>query len=81
MNRKITELLTTVLLEKNITFLLGAGASTPFFSSLGNLENIITHEDINENGKMLIKSIFYDKSIANNKVDPHCQDTNFIKIR
>ncbi|MDU5337223.1 SIR2 family protein [Enterococcus sp.] len=67
MNQKVKELLNTVLTEKNITFLLGAGASAPFFSSLGNLENVLTYDGINENGKRLIKSIFYNKSISKNE--------------
>lgn len=67
MNQKVKELLTTVLTEKNITFLLGAGASSPFFSSLGNLEKVLTHEGINDNGKMLIKSFFFHKSISKNE--------------
>ncbi|WP_311049635.1 SIR2 family protein [Enterococcus faecalis] len=66
MNQKINELLSTVLMEKNISFLLGAGASTPFFSSLGNLENVLTNSSINKSGKQLIKALFYDTSIANN---------------
>ncbi|MDO0919920.1 MULTISPECIES: SIR2 family protein [unclassified Enterococcus] len=66
MNQKINELLSTVLMEKNISFLIGAGASTPFFSSLGNLENVLTNSSINESGKQLIKALFYDTSIANN---------------
>ncbi|EAD5208468.1 hypothetical protein GM58_00595 [Listeria monocytogenes] len=65
---KITkkELLTNVLLEKNTTFLLGAGASAPFFSSLGNFEFILSHPSISSNGKNLIKIFFYEQSIANN---------------
>ena len=67
MSQIVKELLTTVLTEKNITFLLGAGASSPFFSSLGNFENALSYDGINENGKILIKSIFYNKSISSNQ--------------
>lgn len=75
MNQKINELLSTVLMEKNISFLIGAGASSPFFSSLGNLENVLTNENINEDGKRLIKALFYDASIANNiYLVEHLQD-------
>ena len=75
MNQKINELLSTVLMEKNISFLIGAGASSHFFSSLGNLENVLTNENINEDGKRLIKALFYDASIANNiYLVEHLQD-------
>lgn len=60
------ETLSNVLLEKNITFLFGAGASSPFFSSLGNLEQILSNQSINKNGEMLIKMIFYKQSISDN---------------
>jgi len=66
LNKKIKETLTSILTEKNITFLLGAGTSAPFFSSLGNLENVLTHSGISENGRLLVRSIFYEKSIAKN---------------
>lgn len=60
------EIFKNVLLEKNTTFLFGAGASAPFFSSLGNFENILSHEEINENGIKLIKTLFYKVSISDN---------------
>lgn len=66
MKKSKKELLINVLLEKNTTFLFGAGASTPFFSSLGNFESILSHSKISSAGKKLIKAIFYKQSIADN---------------
>ncbi|WP_195478147.1 SIR2 family protein [Enterococcus faecalis] len=65
---KITkkELLKSVLLEKNVTFLLGAGASAPFFSSLGRFELVLSHKDISEEGVNLIKTLFFKLSISDN---------------
>ncbi|EAE8307957.1 hypothetical protein BOQ37_07480 [Listeria monocytogenes] len=76
---KITkkELLKNVLLEKNVTFLLGAGASAPFFSSLGRLELILSHKDISQEGANLIKTLFFKLSISDNSyllnyLNNHC---------
>ncbi|EAE3409302.1 TPA: hypothetical protein PNM84_001354 [Listeria monocytogenes] len=66
MNQKIKELLPSILTEKNISFLIGAGASTPFFSSLGNFEKFLTSDSIDEDGKKIIKLLFYNLSVANN---------------
>lgn len=65
---KITkkELLKSVLVEKNVTFLLGAGASAPFFSSLGRFELILSHKDLSESGANLIKALFFKISISDN---------------
>jgi hypothetical protein len=54
------------LVEKNATFLFGAGASAPYFSSLGNFERILSHGSISERGKALIKILFYDLCIKDN---------------
>ncbi|MBC1800795.1 hypothetical protein [Listeria booriae] len=59
-------LLREMLKEKNVTFLFGAGASAPFFSSLGNFENLLTNDNINVDGKNLIKAIFFEQSIKDN---------------
>lgn len=64
-NRKV-EILKESLIEKNTTFLFGAGASAPYFSSLGNFEKILSHDGINNSGKNLIKSIFYKLSVQDN---------------
>lgn len=55
-----------MLVEKNVTFLLGAGASAPFFSSLGRFELILSHKDISESGANLIKTLFFNLSISDN---------------
>ncbi|EAF4053346.1 hypothetical protein CV125_11605 [Listeria monocytogenes] len=59
-------LLRELLKEKNITFLFGAGASAPFFSSLGNFENLLTHNNISTDGEKFIKSIFFEQAIKDN---------------
>lgn len=64
-NNKV-ELLKNLLIEKNVTFLFGAGASSPFFSSLGNFERILSHNKITEEGANLTKILFYKLSIADN---------------
>lgn len=60
------DLLRESLVEKNATFLFGAGASAPYFSSLGNFEKVLTDENITWQGKALIKTIFYDVCIKDN---------------
>lgn len=39
---EIVKELQTLLTEKNINFLIGSGASVPFFPTLGNIEKILT---------------------------------------
>ncbi|WP_301389555.1 hypothetical protein [Enterococcus entomosocium] len=56
----------SVLVEKNVTFLLGADASAPFFSSLGRFELILSHKDLSESGANLIKTLFFKISISDN---------------
>lgn len=60
------EILKNVLLEKNTNFLFGAGASAPFFSSLGNFEHILSQSNLTKNGRNLIKTLFYKVSISDN---------------
>lgn len=66
MNLPEVELLRNVLVEKQTTFLFGAGASAPFFSSLGNIENALSSPNLNDNGKNLVKVLFFIKSIRDN---------------
>ncbi|MFI3938193.1 SIR2 family protein [Vagococcus fluvialis] len=61
------EILNNILPEKQITFLLGAGASAPFFSSLGNIENILSDSSVSIEAKELVKLIFFQKSISDNE--------------
>lgn len=61
------EILKNALVEKRVNFLLGAGASSPFFSSLGNIENVLTRTELTVEGKNLIKCLFYHESILNNQ--------------
>lgn len=58
--------LRSVLSEKRTTFLFGAGASVPFFSSLGKIEEYMTSKDITEEGKSLVMFIFYYIAIKDN---------------
>lgn len=66
MNSSVVEVLKESLIEKNVTFLLGAGASAPYFSSLGNFEEILSNENIDYRGKNLVKALFYYQSIRDN---------------
>lgn len=73
-----TEILKNVLVEKQTTFLLGAGASAPFFSSLGNIERILSDTNITLDGIRFIKVIFYHQSIADNSyLIEYLENTNF----
>lgn len=56
-----------ILLEKKVTYLLGAGASAPFFSSLGAFEDLLTHPNIGESERKFIKILFYLASIQKNQ--------------
>lgn len=58
--------LTELLLEKKTTYLIGAGASAPYFKSLGQFETILTNEDLNHYDQKLVKIIFYIASIKDN---------------
>lgn len=60
------EILRESLIEKNATFLFGAGASAPYFSSLGNFERVLSDDQTSMDGKNLIKAIFYHLSIKKN---------------
>lgn len=66
MEDSVLSILKEGLTEKNVTFLLGAGASSPYFSSLGNFEDILSSDEVNQDGKNLIKSLFYLQSIKDN---------------
>src|SRR5699024_12047967 len=66
LNDTVIEVLEESLIEKNVTFLLGAGASAPYFSSLGNFEEILSNENIDYRGKNLVKALFYYQSIRDN---------------
>jgi len=66
LNDTVIEVLEESLIEKNVTFLFGAGASAPYFSSLGNFEEILSSENIDYRGKDLVKSLFYYLSIKDN---------------
>lgn len=60
--------LRSVLSEKRTTFLFGAGASVPFFSSLGKIEEYMTSKDITEEGKRLVMFVFYYIAIKDNSI-------------
>lgn len=60
------EKIQSVLAEKRTTFLLGAGASVPFFSSLGKIEEYLSNQKLDESGKSLVMVIFYYIAIKNN---------------
>lgn len=66
MEDSVLSILKESLVEKNVTFLLGAGASSPYFSSLGSFEEILSSEGVDQDGKNLIKSLFYLQSIKDN---------------
>lgn len=59
-------LLRNSLIEKNVTFLFGAGASADYFSSLGNFEELLSHPMIDKKGKGLLKVLFFHQCIKDN---------------
>ncbi len=56
-----------LLTEKNINFLIGSGASTPFFPTLGNIEIALTNTTLSDEAKQLIYAIYFNKIIKKNK--------------
>lgn len=81
--------LRTQIYEKNINFLIGSGASVPYFSSLGDIEKILSDEEIDEDFRMLIYLYYFNSSIRKNNElfndELHCEYStsknyiNFIK--
>lgn len=81
-------ILQEVLLEKNTNFFIGSGASVPYFSFLGDIENILSGEILAKEGKDLLKIKFFCDSILGNKLLTDClngikdlEDTNYNEMR
>lgn len=55
-----------LIVEKNLNFLIGSGASTPFFPTLGNIEEFITKNDLKREVKSLIYAIYFNQIIRKN---------------
>lgn len=58
--------LQNLLTEKNINFLIGSGASYPYFKTLGNVEELLSDSRTKESSKKLIYTIFYNNAIRGN---------------
>lgn len=73
----ILEEIRTQISEKNINFLVGSGASMPYFSSLGEIEEILS-DDTYKGLKELIYFYYYTESVAKNKdlIDENNQSVN-----
>lgn len=62
----IRDIIPKLLTEKNINFLIGSGASTPFFPTLGNIENFITRKNLNSETIHLVYAMYFNKVIRKN---------------
>lgn len=54
------------LSEKNVNFLIGSGASVPFFPSLGNIEKVLTERENSNYVRQLIYLHYFNKVIVKN---------------
>lgn len=63
---KVIENIPKLLAEKNLNFLIGSGASVPFFPTLGNIEELLTTSTVSEATKQLIYAIYFNSIIRKN---------------
>ncbi|WP_420975316.1 hypothetical protein [Bacillus thuringiensis] len=56
----------TQLSEKNINFLIGSGASVPYFPSLGNIEKVLTEREYSEPVRQLIYLNYFNEILDKN---------------
>lgn len=56
----------TQLSEKNINFLIGSGASVPYFPSLGNIEKILTERQYSNSVQQLIYLHYFNEILDKN---------------
>lgn len=66
-DEKLGETISKLLTEKNINFLIGSGASYPFFPTLGNVEKYLTKNSLTEETQHLVYAIYFNKVIMKNK--------------
>jgi SIR2-like domain len=52
--------------EKNINFLIGSGASVPFFPTLGNIEKVLTERKYSESVRQLIYLHYFNEVLSKN---------------
>lgn len=64
--------------EKNVNFLIGSGASVPYFPSLGNIENVLTEREYSNSVRQLIYLHYFNKVIEKNydllDESAHCEN-------
>ncbi|WP_226655866.1 SIR2 family protein [Pseudalkalibacillus hwajinpoensis] len=58
--------LQTQITEKNVNFLIGSGASVPYFPSLGNIEKVLTEREYNPSVRQLIYLHYFNQVIDKN---------------
>ncbi|QCR33721.1 SIR2 family protein [Lysinibacillus sp. SGAir0095] len=63
---KIINELQTQIAEKNVNFLIGSGASVPYFPSLGNIEKVLTERQYNPSVRQLIYLHYFTEIINKN---------------
>lgn len=63
---KLIENIPILLAEKNLNFLIGSGASVPFFPTLGNIEELLTTSIVEEPTKQLIYALYFNSIIRKN---------------
>lgn len=54
------------LAEKNINFLIGSGASVPYFPTLGNIEEVLTKRGFHESVRHLIYLYYFNEVVSKN---------------
>ncbi|WP_052948616.1 SIR2 family protein [Mesobacillus campisalis] len=58
--------LQTQITEKNVNFLIGSGASVPFFPPLGNIEKVLTERECSNSVRQLIYLHYFNNVIEKN---------------
>jgi hypothetical protein len=58
--------LQTQISEKNVNFLIGSGASVPYFPSLGNIEKVLTDKECSNSVRQLIYLHYFNNVIEKN---------------
>lgn len=65
--QKAIEEIKTSISEKRINFLIGSGASSPYFPTLNNIEKILTEQNLTEQNKNMVYFIYFQEIIEKNK--------------
>lgn len=67
---EIIEEIQTEIAEKRVNFLIGSGASYPYFPTLNNIESILTEQDLNSNDRDLVYLLYF-LEVINKNIELH----------